>query len=86
MMDQPQAQAHARAVGATLGIPMDDERVSRVVFYLALTARMVDELERVTDAVEVEPAEVFCPAPFPATDPADDPQGDAAAGENGAAR
>ena len=72
MMNEVQAQAHARAVGATLGIPMDEERVSRVAFYLALTARMVGDLEQVTAGPEVEPAEVFCPAPFPAIDPVDD--------------
>lgn len=72
MMNEVQAQAHARAVGATLGIPMDEERVSRVAFYLALTARMVGDLEQVTAGPEVEPAEVFSPAPFPAVDPVDD--------------
>lgn len=74
-MNQSQAQGHARAVGATLGIPMDEGRVERVAFYLALTARIMGELERIPLGPEVEPAEVFCPAPFPATDPADNSPG-----------
>ncbi|NBQ88582.1 MAG: DUF4089 domain-containing protein [Betaproteobacteria bacterium] len=69
-MNEVQARAYALASADALGIPMDEQRAARVASYLALTARFAAMLDAVPMGPEIEPAEVFCPAPFPATDDA----------------
>ena len=64
-MTPAQALAYVRASAVALGIPMDDERLARVAGYLALSARFAALLDAADLGPEVEPAEVFCPAPFP---------------------
>jgi hypothetical protein len=67
-MNELQAQAYALASADALGVPMDSARAARVASYLSLTARLASLLDAVSMSYEVEPAEVFCPAPFPAQD------------------
>lgn len=64
-MSEAQALAYVRASAVALGMPMDEERLARVAGYLALSARFAALLDAADLGPEVEPAEVFCPAPFP---------------------
>ena len=65
-LSEAEAQACVRAQAAALRIPMDEARVARVAGYLALSAQFAAELDAVDLDPALEPAEVFCPAPFPA--------------------
>ncbi len=58
-------RTHVQASAALLGIPMDAERTERVLQHFARTARMAALLDALPLAPEDEPAELFCPAPFP---------------------
>jgi hypothetical protein len=69
MTDQ-QLLAYANASADALGIPMDAARALRVAGYLRLSGNFAGLLEAVAMGPELEPAEVFCPAPFPSADPA----------------
>ena len=69
MTDQ-QLLAYANASADVLGIPMDAARALRVAGYLRLSGNFAGLLEAVAMGPELEPAEVFCPAPFPSVDPA----------------
>lgn len=69
MMTEAQALAYASVSADAMGVPMNEARVARVAFYLVLTSRLADVLEAHPLGVEVDPAEVYCPAPFPEQDP-----------------
>ena len=60
-----QARAHALSSAALVAVPMDSARAERVAGYIALTARFAALLESAELAPHSEPAELFCPAPFP---------------------
>ncbi len=68
-MTDPQLLAYANASAQALGIPMDAERALRVAGYLRLSGNFAGLLEALAMGPELEPAEVFCPAPFPSADP-----------------
>jgi hypothetical protein len=63
-------QDYVRATARFLALPLDDMQIERVAEHLARTRSMMAALEAEPLHAEVEPAEVFCPAPFP---PGDDP-------------
>lgn len=55
---------YVKATAALLDLPLDDARAQRVAGHLALSAALAQALEAYPLPPEVEPAEVFCPAPF----------------------
>ena len=59
---------YVRSAARLLGLPLDAAQVGRVAAHLARTHAMVALLRDAPLAADVEPAEVFCPAPFPAGD------------------
>lgn len=68
-MNAPATLAYVHAAAALIGVPMDDARASAVAEHLDRTAAMARMLEqRVTLDAHDEPAELFCPAPFPQED------------------
>jgi Protein of unknown function (DUF4089) len=59
--------AYVKATAALLDLPLDDRRAERVAAHLEISAALADALEAYPLAPEVEPAEVYCPAPFSAS-------------------
>ncbi len=59
---------YVRATARFLSLPLDEAQVLRVGTHLARTQRMVESLKAFDMDPEVEPAEVYCPAPFPSGD------------------
>jgi hypothetical protein len=58
-----------RASARLLDLPLDDAQVARVATHLARTRAMVAPLRLLPLVPDAEPAEIYCPAPFPAEDP-----------------
>lgn len=56
--------AYVKATAASLDLPLDDARAERVAGHLAISAALANALESYPLPPEVEPAEVYCPAPF----------------------
>jgi hypothetical protein len=56
---------YVMSAAALLDLPLDDERVTRVVMHLGNTAVMAKLLETVPLAFHDELAEIYCPAVFP---------------------
>ena len=69
-MTDAEALAYVRAAAVALDLPLEDQRAQRVAAHLARTAAMARELEGLTLDADVEPAALYCPAPFPQRDPA----------------
>lgn len=61
-------QDYVRATARILALPLDDSRVERVAAHLARTQAMVALLQDVPLHPDLEPAEIYCPAPFPPGD------------------
>ncbi|SHN23986.1 DUF4089 domain-containing protein [Rhizobacter sp. OV335] len=59
-----------RASARLLELPLDEAQLARVATHLARTRTMVAPLRLLPLGAELEPAEIYCPAPFPAEDPA----------------
>jgi hypothetical protein len=57
---------HVRASARFLGLPLDEDRLMRVAVHLERTRLMVAELQALPLHPELEPAEIYRPAPFPA--------------------
>ena len=55
---------YVKATATLLHVPLDDARAERVAAHLAISAALADALEAYPLPPEVEPAEVYCPAPF----------------------
>ena len=58
------ALAYVKAAAALLDLPLDDERAERVAAFLANSAVLAAALDAYPLPPEVEPAEVYCPAPY----------------------
>ena len=56
---------YVKAAAAMLELPLDDEQAGRVAVHLARTAALAAQLDAVAMGVDDEPAQVYCPAPFP---------------------
>ena len=56
--------AYVHATAALLNLPLDDARAERVASHLANSAALANALEAYPLPPQVEPAEVYCPAPF----------------------
>ncbi|MEO5671827.1 MAG: DUF4089 domain-containing protein [Ramlibacter sp.] len=57
--------AYVNAAAKLLELPLDDARAGRVAGHLARTAALARQLEDAGMGVDDEPAQVYCPAPFP---------------------
>lgn len=66
----PDVLAYVQHAARFLDLPLDDEQAQRVALHLARTKRMVATLAQQPLSPGDEPAQIFCPAPFPAEDPA----------------
>ena len=64
-MDQPAILTYVRAAAGLLELPLDAARAERVAAHLARTATMAELLAAVPLPPAAEPAEGYCPAPFP---------------------
>lgn len=60
-----QLLAHVHASAELLGLPLDAARAQRVAEHLGRTAAMAQLLETAALLPHDEPAEIYCPAPFP---------------------
>jgi len=61
---------YVRATALLLDMPLDAAQLQRVAGHLARTKLLADALAAVPLAHDDEPAEMFCPAPFPPMDAA----------------
>lgn len=68
-MNGQQTLAYVQAAAVALNLPLDTERAARVAAHLERTATMAQGLQAFPLDDEAEPAEVYCPAPFPAPMP-----------------
>ena len=57
-----------RSAARFAALPLDEAQVQRVATHLARTRLLAESLAAVPLSPELEPAEVYSPAPFPATD------------------
>ena len=63
--DPGDIEAHVRASARLLGLPLDDAQVQRVTTHLARTRELAELLDSVPLEPELDPAALYCPAPFP---------------------
>lgn len=68
-MKEETMQRYVEATAELLGLPLDAAQVQRVAAHLERTAAMARLLEQAPLSVEDEPAQVYCPAPFPEEQP-----------------
>jgi hypothetical protein len=57
--------AYVRASAQAIGLPLDVVRAQAVAVHMGRTAALAQLLESAALSPEHEPAEVYCPAPFP---------------------
>ena len=60
-----QLLAHVNASAALLDLPLDAARAQRVADHLGRTAGLAQLLDSASLTAHDEPAEIYCPAPFP---------------------
>lgn len=63
-----EVQDYVRATARFLALPLDEAQVARVAVHLGRTQAMVAALKDAPLHPELEPAEIYCPAPFPSGD------------------
>ena len=56
---------YVKAAAAALGLTLDEAQQQRVAVHLARTAGLARQLDATALGPADEPAEVYCPAPFP---------------------
>jgi hypothetical protein len=64
-MDASQALLYVTAAALAIDLPLDEGAARSVAEHLARTAALARLLDDVDLAPEVEPAEIYRPAPFP---------------------
>jgi len=64
-MNEEEVLAYVQATARALDLPLDDTRAQAVALHLGRTAALAKALEAYVLSPEVEPAEVYRPAPFP---------------------
>ncbi|MDZ4073514.1 MAG: DUF4089 domain-containing protein [Hylemonella sp.] len=64
-MNEEEVLAYVRATARALELPLDDTRARAVAQHLGRTAVLAKALEALVLSPEIEPAEVYRPAPFP---------------------
>ena len=63
-MDNESTLNYVNSTAALLGVPMDAARAGRVAAHLQRTAAMAALLDAANLPVDVELAEIYCPADF----------------------
>lgn len=63
-----QVEEYVRVTARFLALPLDDEQVRRVAVHLQRTQAMAAGLQALPFEPELEPAEIYLPAPFPTGD------------------
>ena len=66
-MDDTEALAFVKAAAAAVSLPLDDAQARRVAVHMQRTSLMAAQLDAFSMPVDVEPADVYSPAPFPKT-------------------
>ena len=66
-MDDTEALAFVKAAAAAVSLPLGDVQARRVAVHMQRTSLMAAQLDAFTMNVDMEPADVFTPAPFPKT-------------------
>jgi uncharacterized protein involved in propanediol utilization len=59
---------YVRSTARFLALPLDEAQVARVAVHLERTRGMVVALQQLPLHAALEPAEIYCPAPFPPDD------------------
>jgi hypothetical protein len=67
-MEETQVLAYVKAAAQAVGLPLDDARAQAVAVHFGRTVAIARVLDRVPLAPDVELAQIYCPAPFPAED------------------
>jgi len=75
MTDSTALLGYVTSTAALLALPLDDAQAARVTAHLARTAAMAALLDEHVLAPHDEPADLYCPAPWIAFDPATDVRG-----------
>ena len=65
-MEADEVLAYVNAAARAVGMHLDPARALSVAVHLGRTALLAQALETAALAPEDEPAEIYCPAPFPA--------------------
>jgi len=65
-VSEAQVLAYVRAAATLLLLPLDDASLQAVALHLGRTAAMAQLLAAADLGPEDEPAQLYCPAPFPA--------------------
>ena len=68
--DTAVAADYVRSAARLLDLPLDEAQVQRVAAHLARTRAMAALLRDAALADDLEPAGIYCPAPFPDVDAA----------------
>lgn len=69
-MTDEQTLAYVQASAVAVGLELEAAQAVRVATHLQRTAAMADLLDAFALGDEEELAEIFCPAPYPAGEPA----------------
>lgn len=64
-MDDTEALAFVKAAANAVSLPLDEAQAARVAVHMQRTSQMAAQLDAFSMQVDVEPAEVYSPAPFP---------------------
>lgn len=64
-MSEEQLLDYVRTSAVVLGISIDSAQAQRVAIHLGRTAAMAQQLDQAGLGVADEPAEIYCPLPFP---------------------
>ncbi len=64
---------YVRAAAALLSLPLDEAQAGRVAIQLAQTAALARHLDKAALAPTDEPAQLYCPLPFPPLRAGEDP-------------
>ncbi len=66
-MTDEEVLSYVKASAVALGLTLDEARQHSVAVHLARTAGLAAQLGAFSLRVEDEPAEIYCPLPFPTT-------------------
>jgi hypothetical protein len=69
-MNDAQTLDYVKATAALMRLPLDAAQAARVAVHLQRTAAMAGLLESAALVPHDELAQIYCPAPFPKSDPA----------------
>ena len=69
-MNEQETLSYVKSMALAIALPLDDAHAKGVVMHLGRTFDMVADLMAVHLSPEQELAEIFCPAPYPASFPA----------------